>query len=127
MLIEVAHEELRRYLLTLHVWVLLELMTDLLRVELHGHRPALILDFHYSHWVEALSIVHPWLENVMALWMIISGPLILRLLLYDLRVLIMQRPSCLRVLLRAAWALRKKNLALHTHLRRGRLEISTLH
>ncbi len=128
LLIEVSHEELRRYLLALHVWVLVELMTDLLRVELHGHGPALILDIHYPHWVEPLSVVHPWLENVMALRMIVRGPWILWLLLDDLRVLIMQRPSCLlRVLLRAAWTLRKKNLALHAHLRWGRLEISSLH
>lgn len=128
LLIEVAHEELRRYLLTLHVWVLLELMSDLLLVKLHWHGPGLILDFQYPHRVEALSVVHPRLENVMTLRMVITGPLILRLLLDDLRVLIVQRTSCLLwVLLRAAWTLRKKNLALHTHLRRGRLEVSSLH
>jgi hypothetical protein len=128
LLIEVAHEEFRRYLLTLHVWVLLELMTDLLLVELHGQGPGLILDFQYPHRVEALCIIHPrLLENVMTLRMIITGPLI-RLLLDDLRVLIVQLASCLlRVLLRAAWTLRRKNLALHTHLRRGRLEVSSLH
>lgn len=128
LLIQVAHEELRRYLLTLHVWILLELMTDLLLAELHGHGPSLILDFQYPHRVEALGVVHPRLENVMTLRMIITGPLILRLLLDDLRVLIVQLASCLlRVLLRAAWTLRRKNLALHTHLRRGRLEVSSLH
>jgi hypothetical protein len=128
LLIQVAHEELRRYLLTLHVWVLLELMTDLLLVELHGHGPGLILDFQYPHRVEALGVVHPRLENVVTLRMIITGPLILRLLLDDLRVLIVQLASCLlRVLLGAAWTLRRKNLALHTHLRRRRLEVSSLH
>ena len=128
LLIQVAHEELRRYLLTLHVWILLELMTDLLLAELHGHGPSLILDFQYPHRVEALGVVHPRLENVMTLRMIITGPLILRLLLDDLRVLIVQLASCLlRVLLRAAWTLRRKNFALHTHLRRGRLEVSSLH
>lgn len=128
LLIEVANKEFRGYLLTLHVWVLLELMTDLLLAELHGHGPGLILDFQYPHRVKALGVVHPRLENVMTLRMIITGPLILRLLLDDLRVLIVQLASCLlRVLHRAAWTLRRKNLALHTHLRRGRLEVSSLH
>jgi len=102
-------------------------MTDLLRVELHWHGPALILDFHYPHWVEALCVAHPWLENLVTLWMIIGGPWI-SLLLDDLGVLIVQSASCLlRVLLGGAWTLGKKNFALHTHLRWGWLEISSLY
>ena len=127
LLIQVAHEELRWYLLTLHVWVLLELMTDLLRVKLHGHGSTLILDFHYPHWVEAMCAAHPWLENLMTLWMIIGGPWV-SLLRDDLGVLIVQSTSCLlRVLLWGAWTLGKKNFALHTHLRWWGLEISSLH
>jgi hypothetical protein len=63
----------------------------------------------------------------MTLWMIIGGPWI-SLLLDDLGVLIVQSASCLlRVLLGGAWTLGKKNFALHTHLRWGWLEISSLH
>ena len=99
-------------------------MTDLLLAELHGNGTVLILDFQYPHRIESLSVIHPRLENVMTLWMIIGWPLILRLLLDHLRILIVHLASCLlRVLLRAAWALRKKNLALHTHLWRGRLKV----